>query len=500
MKANFSTTQIVNFAIRQIGLLLFISCNIGMAFIPIMSHAEFSDMQLSLINNIKDFKDKHSNNVSLDKEDAIRDIPKQPHLAIWCDSSLPLNLCGIIDLYKKQLVLEALYLDIEPVEYRDTVYYVVTDKTTKIGVVDDSFAVTIAPQYPSYYPTIIYPNSVLGESYQLGCSSYTCKTILEDQIGAVYIANERPEPYLYVREGNKFGLLKFDNSIKQPIKFNRIDIQYPSMDKRIRFEVSDPQGQSKFGFFNEKLDIAIAADYELAGIFKLGVAKVKKGNKFGFIDANGNTIIDFKFDQADDMLWHPGFVEPTAVVTLNGRRKLVGISGQSYDYHENMAEPLTYHYGLARIHNGQGKYSFIKSNGELLKPFQFDEASDFTEHYDNDNQKIIAANVSQSGEEFAINQKGEKITKSLNIVKKPSLRSGKEIYKMVCAACHQLGLLEAPKLGDKQAWKDRMAKGRPTLYNHAIDGINKMPPQAVGDIQDAEVKNAVDYMIKTINQ
>ncbi len=75
-------------------------------------------------------------------------------------------------------------------------------------------------------------------------------------------------------------------------------------------------------------------------------------------------------------------------------------------------------------------------------------------------------------------------------------RDGKAVYDAVCQTCHASGLLGSPPFGDKGAWGPRIAKGKDTLYNHALHGFNAMPAKGGADIPDEEVKNAVDYMVK----
>lgn len=76
-------------------------------------------------------------------------------------------------------------------------------------------------------------------------------------------------------------------------------------------------------------------------------------------------------------------------------------------------------------------------------------------------------------------------------------RSGDAVYNASCAGCHGTGAAGAPKLGDKGAWSPRIAKGKATLYKHAIGGFNAMPPKGMCmTCSDAEIKAAVDYMIK----
>lgn len=74
--------------------------------------------------------------------------------------------------------------------------------------------------------------------------------------------------------------------------------------------------------------------------------------------------------------------------------------------------------------------------------------------------------------------------------------AGQKLYDSTCHTCHATGLLDAPKLGDKAAWQPRIAKGKETLYKHSAKGFNKMPPQAIGDISEAQVHAAVDYILE----
>jgi cytochrome c5 len=77
----------------------------------------------------------------------------------------------------------------------------------------------------------------------------------------------------------------------------------------------------------------------------------------------------------------------------------------------------------------------------------------------------------------------------------PAAKSGEQVYQSICGACHGAGLLGSPKLGDKAAWKQRLAQGSATLYDHAIKGIRTMPPKGGNTaLTDGEVKAAVDYM------
>jgi cytochrome c5 len=73
--------------------------------------------------------------------------------------------------------------------------------------------------------------------------------------------------------------------------------------------------------------------------------------------------------------------------------------------------------------------------------------------------------------------------------------TGEDAFKQVCSACHGVGINGAPKAGDHAAWAPRLAQGKDTLYQHAIQGKGLMPPKGGTNWPDATVRLAVDYMV-----
>lgn len=74
-------------------------------------------------------------------------------------------------------------------------------------------------------------------------------------------------------------------------------------------------------------------------------------------------------------------------------------------------------------------------------------------------------------------------------------KSGKDVYSGFCTTCHGAGVMGAPKYGTPADWAPRIAKGKDTLYTHAINGFNAMPPKGMcAACTDDELKAAVDYM------
>jgi cytochrome c5 len=74
-------------------------------------------------------------------------------------------------------------------------------------------------------------------------------------------------------------------------------------------------------------------------------------------------------------------------------------------------------------------------------------------------------------------------------------QAGKALYTSVCATCHSVGLLGAPKFGDAAAWAPRLKDPIDTIYNYALHGKGQMPAKGGSTASDEDVKAAVDYMV-----
>lgn len=73
------------------------------------------------------------------------------------------------------------------------------------------------------------------------------------------------------------------------------------------------------------------------------------------------------------------------------------------------------------------------------------------------------------------------------------------IVTATCASCHGTGLLNSPKIGDKEAWNSRIqANGDLSgLVKSAIVGKGAMPARGGNPaLSDAEVKAAVEFMMQ----
>ncbi len=74
-------------------------------------------------------------------------------------------------------------------------------------------------------------------------------------------------------------------------------------------------------------------------------------------------------------------------------------------------------------------------------------------------------------------------------------RSGEDVVKAKCAACHEKGLHGAPRIDDRAAWVPRMKKGLDATVRNAIRGHGPMPARGgLAELTDAEMRAAVVYL------
>jgi len=105
-------------------------------------------------------------------------------------------------------------------------------------------------------------------------------------------------------------------------------------------------------------------------------------------------------------------------------------------------------------------------------------------------------NVAVAKEELSVDE-----TTSVEVAAAASAAvDGQQVYNAGCVACHGAGIAGAPRVGDKDAWTDRISAGLDTLVAHAIDGFQGsqgMMPAKGGNpsLSDEEVRAVVEYMV-----
>ena len=73
---------------------------------------------------------------------------------------------------------------------------------------------------------------------------------------------------------------------------------------------------------------------------------------------------------------------------------------------------------------------------------------------------------------------------------------GIQTYKAVCAVCHTSGVANAPKFGDKNAWKPLIDEGQVIITAHGYVGVRAMPPKGGrADLSVEQFAEALNYMV-----
>ena len=76
-----------------------------------------------------------------------------------------------------------------------------------------------------------------------------------------------------------------------------------------------------------------------------------------------------------------------------------------------------------------------------------------------------------------------------------ALAEGNQVFTQVCAACHQQGMLGAPKFGSIEEWVLRIKEGKIDLIAEAYVGVRAMPPKGgQPDLSLEEFSSAAIYM------
>ena len=74
-------------------------------------------------------------------------------------------------------------------------------------------------------------------------------------------------------------------------------------------------------------------------------------------------------------------------------------------------------------------------------------------------------------------------------------KTGEQVYKAVCAGCHQAGVAGAHKFGDAAAWAVPIKTGLDAMVASVVKGKNAMPAKGGNpSLDDFEITRAVVYM------
>jgi len=117
-----------------------------------------------------------------------------------------------------------------------------------------------------------------------------------------------------------------------------------------------------------KLQQKLADQYDNVWDVAEGMAAVKKGDKWGFVNTSGKLVIPIQFD--DPNTFNKGYTQ----VSKGGKAGIIDKTGKvlvpfQYDYIGS------YNDGLFSTRDMRNKYGFIDSTGKVVIPFEYDEVN-----------------------------------------------------------------------------------------------------------------------------
>lgn len=128
--------------------------------------------------------------------------------------------------------------------------------------------------------------------------------------------------------------------------------------------------EGKFGYINQRGEVLIPFMYDIANIFREGIACVELNGKYGFINMNNETVIPFEYDYAGKVS------NGMARVQKNGMWGFINISTKT-------VTPLQYYdandyaEGLASVMNSSAQWGFIDLSGNFVISPRFSKAEGF---------------------------------------------------------------------------------------------------------------------------
>lgn len=137
----------------------------------------------------------------------------------------------------------------------------------------------------------------------------------------------------------------------------------------------------KWGFCDENKRVVIHVKYDDVELFKEGIARVRLGQKYGFIDKTGREITPFKYYIADE-----NFRGGVARVNIVRDEHMRDLKAGYIDKTGKEIIPVKYDWppyfyfseGLVSI-CFNNKWGFIDDTGKIVVPFQYEKASPFRE-------------------------------------------------------------------------------------------------------------------------
>lgn len=211
------------------------------------------------------------------------------------------------------------------------------------------------------------------------------ETYFIDMKGNVVILPQPYYCYFYTNDiimiessgNNRLGLMDYNGKTILPMQYDFKTSRRTDDLIIARYWQQTASGTaSKWGYINKQGELIIEYQFDNAFPFYEGIALVEKNGKYGCINKQGKTIIPFLYDD----LWGFNFYNNDAAwVKRNGKYGCINKQGQTlvpFEFDEIVYNSPSYNGFVSAVKDG--KAGFINSKGQIILPFQYPEDTYFS--------------------------------------------------------------------------------------------------------------------------
>lgn len=288
------------------------------------------------------------------------------------------------------------------IDYNKPFDYIIASTKGKYGIIDDNNNVIVPFQFDEIKSCTAKGFAAIKNDYY-GVCDWSGNVKLDFKYDYVCIFDDMSGNY---RKNNKIGLIDSNFNLVTDCKFD--DLKTVFVDGEWATDYEELMSLGKWGIYNSKTGAEIIHPIydQLSMDCNEGLIWAQKGDKVGFIDLSGNTVIPFVYEDASS------FSEGLAYVVKSHKGGFIDKSNKIIIPFQYTAwNDSEFSEGLAKMgvslsgHSNPDIYGFIDKTGKFIIKPQFENiVSDFKYGY---------SVVMYQGKYGAINKLGEFIIPNL---------------------------------------------------------------------------------------
>ena len=284
--------------------------------------------------------------------------------------------------------------------------YFIFEEKGKLGLVDLQGKTVLAPTFNSIEEKQPY---FIACSKTKGCSVYNenLQLVLKGGYNSIELGCEGQ---FIVEKNGKYGVVSEKGAVILPLKYSNINSNkngytvklnekaglFNSEGKEIipisyhwvytgkiddNIPIVAELNDNNAGYINTKNEWVIPTTYQYAFAFRQGVARVKKGRNYMYINLKGEPVIQ-DFDNYVIQNFDNYVIEPSDNTYIVGVRKeckymVYDLNGNLLDTYDGFINNWSSN-AIFGVKKG-GKWGYIDGYGKVIVPFEYEEVNNFSE-------------------------------------------------------------------------------------------------------------------------